>query len=182
MCIIYAHVRTNLLKKVKGKVVCFSGSSRALVSFIAPEKRHDCGISRPQIDSVPSSLSRTLKGYFIFEEIVDRSPVMSKINLVAPAEIPMASRVTRHCYTPTPPLPDSADGLIEFESTAGFLHLGLPSSRLLRRHSQQPLLENRHTSSPISLTIYTTTFFFHLAIETFHCSICFVDFAFVFVS
>lgn len=55
---------------------------------------------------------------------------------------------------PTPPLPDSADGLIEFESTAGFLHLGLLSSRLLRRHSQQPLLEKRPTSSSISLTIY----------------------------
>lgn len=69
-------------------------------------------------------------------------------------------------------------GLIEFESTAGFLHLGLPSSRLLRRHSQQPLLEKRPPSSSISLTIYKI---FHLAIQTFHCSICFVDFAFVFV-
>jgi hypothetical protein len=50
-------------------------------------------VSRLRIDSVPSSLSRTLKGYFICENLVDRSLVMPKVNLVVPAESPIASRV-----------------------------------------------------------------------------------------
>ena len=87
----------------------------------------------------------------------------------------------RHCYTSTPPLPDSADWLIEFESSRQpvFFTSGCPPLVLLRRHSQQPLLEKRPTRIFISLTIYKI---FHLAIQTFHCSICFVDFAFVLFS
>jgi hypothetical protein len=78
---------------------CFLGfkSRSAMPPFIAWERyiiiAYHGVISRLQIDSVPSSLSRTLKGHFIFENLVDRSPVMSKINLVVPAESLMASRV-----------------------------------------------------------------------------------------
>jgi hypothetical protein len=54
---------------------------------------HHVVISRPQIDSVPSSLSRTLMGYFNFEILVDRSPVTPKFILVVSAVSPMANRV-----------------------------------------------------------------------------------------
>lgn len=67
---------------------------------------------------------------------------------------------TRHSTT-TPPLPDSADGLIE--CTAGFLNLGLPLLSVFFSSTPTPALpEKLPTCSPlhISSTIYKTTYFF----------------------
>lgn len=63
----------------------------ALLLFIFSDISARHVVISTQIDSVPSSLSRTLKGYFIFFERT--SWIGYQIDLVFSAVSPMASRV-----------------------------------------------------------------------------------------